>query len=909
MNCRTSSCTPRFLAVAVIAILMVAGTAAWAQEETASCPTSPSYAPDFSGNQSCLARNPSSGTTPVFAGTSPTVFQLTSGTANQTGATWYTTPQVVQNGFTSSFQFQFTSPSSPPADGIAFVIQNSSASAIGYTGGNGGALGYGDADASINPSTGAGIPNSLAIEFDTFQNAWDPAAVNGSVSHVAVQSCGTGPNTSHHNQLCGGNSGSNSTLGAPVVTPNMSDGAIHNVTITYFAACSTCSPATPANLHVKLDGVDLYPNGVNADLSSIGLGDGGTAFVGFTGATGGDFETQNILNWEFTPQQLLQGSPINPNNPANLFQPFVFNNTTGNQVEVDFDYTTAFNTVSGDPTSNLIVVSKTIPTVSDQGISQATYQAMVAGTSLATTSCFTANGEGTDGSGNPLCAQMTITCTNANSSTPAGDNCPQSTQRNLYWALRLDTPGTGMSIPVGAAPVVPEGSDNWSALPGSCVFEGPETGNLCPQSTLTQFELVSLDNGPRSGGTGTTTNSSFVAGCCEPEWNTVPSIPMWSNSTAVPVSFTAFPPNPASQSNNWVAAPNKSITWGEEALNATPDTTFPVPGDTLIVNPNPTGVAGKTTCPTAWPTPGTVPPSFTTPAGQTVMVSGPGVYEVHFFSTACDNQEELAFPAIISAASPNNVAAFKTASFGVDMTKPTISTPVLNGGIGNNTFGPGSNATASFICTDDLSGLAGCGKNVLPLPVSYGPAQQPPTVGPRAGLLSQNVSGYPVPTSTVGLQTLTVYATDLAGNQSSASAQYCVGYKIVSVDNAGNLGFTAPVLNPGPNPASPNINSASVNQAIPLQIAVTDCNGNPVTNLALAPAGTVVLSAANAGVCKVDTTDNTISTAAAGNSGWQNLGGGIYQYNWKPLPPKGSCLSFSLNLGDGIAHTAYFSFK
>ena len=46
------------------------------------------------------------------------------------------------------------------------------------------------------------------------------------------------------------------------------------------------------------------------DLSSIGLGDGGTAFVGFTGATGGDFETQDIQSWIFTPTQ--KGDPINP---------------------------------------------------------------------------------------------------------------------------------------------------------------------------------------------------------------------------------------------------------------------------------------------------------------------------------------------------------------------------------------------------------------------------------------------------------------------------------------------------------------------------------------------------------------------------------------------------------------------
>jgi hypothetical protein len=462
-----------------------------------------------------------------------------------------------------------------------------------------------------------------------------------------------------------------------------------------------------------------------------------------------------------------------------------------------------------------------------------------------------------------------------------------------------------MSIPSSSAPTLAEGSDTWS--PNNCTFTpgSPEGGKLCPQSTLTQFELLTTDNGPRPGGTGTTTNSTFIAGCCQVEWNTVPSIPAWSKSTTVPVSFTTYPPTPATPSNNWVAAPNQAITWGEENLGATPDTTFPVPGDQTATNPTP--------CPSTWPTPGTVPPTFTASGG--VTAPGPGVFEVHFFSDACDNQEELAFPGTVSTGSPNNVASFKTASFGVDQTAPTVSTPVLSGGLGNNTFGLGTNPTASFTCTDPLvsgaaSGIAGCGNKVTPSPGNAPTQTSAPRLPPApSGPLTQTVTGFAVPTSISGPQTLTVYATDEAGNQSSASAPYCVGYKIVSTDNAGNIGFTAPVLNPGPNPAVPNINSASVHQAIPLQVTVTDCNGNPVTNLALAPTGTVVLSAANAYICKVDIADNSISTAAAGNSGWQNMGGGIYQYNWKPLPPKGACLSFSLNLGDGIPYTAYFTFK
>ena len=276
----------------VFIVLTAVGSApqALAQEL---CPASPAYTPDFSSNRTCLTPNDNAAI--VGGEASPFVLQLTPNLVNQTGSAWYNTLQVVQNGFTTNFQFQLTPAGG--ADGIAFVIQNSSTSAIGFTGGNGGALGYGDADASTNPSTGAGIPNSLAIEFDVFQNSWDLAG-----SHVAVQSCGTGPNTSHHDQFCGGD-GPNPTLGAPVLTSSsLADGNVHTVTIKYSVACPSCTPSTSANkIHVILDGTDMNPGGVDVDLASLlTLGEGGTAYVGFTGATGALTETQNILSWTFS---------------------------------------------------------------------------------------------------------------------------------------------------------------------------------------------------------------------------------------------------------------------------------------------------------------------------------------------------------------------------------------------------------------------------------------------------------------------------------------------------------------------------------------------------------------------------------------------------------------------------------
>jgi len=636
---------------------------------------------------------------------------------------------------------------------------------------------------------------------------------------------------------------------------------------------------------------------------------------------------------EETPQAIAQitqtGQPMNPGSTANLKQDFIFNNATGGLVEFGFDYNTAYNTPNPDPDpSDLTVQTDTVPTIAVGKITPATYTEMVANTSLATTSCLLDPGLGTDANNNPLyCPVFTLTCTNTganNGQPPAGDACPQSAERNLLFNEQIDA-SSNVTLPSNTAVTLAMGSDTWS--PGNCNLIGGETGDLCPQSELTAFQLAKDGClGCKGGGTGTLSNSTFVFGQGEPEWSTVPvNLPAWTNNTTVNFSLTSTPPNigcgAAADCNGWVASPNKSITWGYEAVGATPDTTFPVTvprRDTTVLNTAMNPPIAPCTNSATWPIFGTVPPTATTPSQQ---ISGltPGVtYEIHFFSTACDNQEELAFP-LTSAGAPlnQNLATFKTASFEVDTQAPTITNLALIGGTGinNNAFAPGATVTASFTCNDNLSGLAKCG-NALPAVQQPGvQTGQPVTtarVGPTAGPLNQAVNNFTVTApKTAGQQTLTVYATDLAGNQSSASVNYYVGYCVTSMDNAGNIGFTAPVLNPGGG-ALPNVNSASASQAIPMKITVTDCNGNPVTNLTLGSpygAGTVLLTAGTSSVCAADNPDNTLSTGAAGNSGWQNLGSGIYQYNWQPRPPKGTCASFTLNLGDGIPYTAYFKFK
>ena len=276
----------RFFVVAVIAVVGVGVTPALAQS------------PDFSSFTSTtnLAFN---GNAALFPATSPTVLRLTPAQGNQTGSAWFNVQQPVKNGFTTTFTFKITGGAGSPTsgDGIAFVIQNAAAGvgAIGYTGGNGGALGYGDSDGSTNPSEGQGIANSIAIEFDTYDNEpWDRASHN----HVAIQSCGQGRNTSASLPACGGTGGlPNSTFGfLPLTSPSFTDGESHTVTVTY---TPPSAGSGPGSLVVTVGNQSLS---ASVNLDTLLALNNGNAYVGFTAATGASVENHDITSWTLQAQ-------------------------------------------------------------------------------------------------------------------------------------------------------------------------------------------------------------------------------------------------------------------------------------------------------------------------------------------------------------------------------------------------------------------------------------------------------------------------------------------------------------------------------------------------------------------------------------------------------------------------------
>ncbi|HTC67135.1 MAG TPA: chitobiase/beta-hexosaminidase C-terminal domain-containing protein [Candidatus Acidoferrum sp.] len=177
--------------------------------------------------------------------------QLSDTSRNFEASSAFWNQQVNVQTFTSDFTFQITNPG---ADGITFTIQGRTPTALGVVGGS---LGY------------AGIPNSLAVKFDIYNNAGEGTNstglyLNGAVPTVPATDIGGGVNL----------------LSGDVMGVHMSyDGAKLAVTI---VDTSNPSQTFTTNWTVNIPGTV-----------------GSTAYVGFTGATGGLVSTEQILTWSY----------------------------------------------------------------------------------------------------------------------------------------------------------------------------------------------------------------------------------------------------------------------------------------------------------------------------------------------------------------------------------------------------------------------------------------------------------------------------------------------------------------------------------------------------------------------------------------------------------------------------------
>jgi Bacterial lectin len=470
------------------------------------CPASPGYSPDFSTNQSCLTPN---GTNSGYSGSPSfappatpessvsTVLRLTANQGGWATSSWYQTPQVVANGFTTTFSFQLGSTSTYNADGFAFVIQNSSLSALG-----GGGCGIGFGGSSSGCATSNGIANSVAIEFNTYPNG---AGVDPSSDDVTIQNCG-GITPNRVDSSC--SLKSNDLTGKI----NLTDGAVHVAAITYTpSALSTCGVTgtqTCSTLDVVLDGVDLFPGGVFFDITTIGLS-GSSAYVGFTAGTGGGNDDQDILSWTFTPQGQSQTGTITPGQTT----PTVFN-INGGFVEGSPTSGYTFTAQETDTTQQLQMVVTAIP------ISQQACTALVqANQKFKTAECFVYQNGG--GQGKDTAVLFEVTCPPAGSCGSSSNPFDAELGTSFNFFCTADTPSENVPLQCGVPPLpFSFGFPNLTSadgLPsvGLLKGEGPDAVHPCTpdpdgatplfqSNQINTFALGDTSGGAKGGSGGTT---------------------------------------------------------------------------------------------------------------------------------------------------------------------------------------------------------------------------------------------------------------------------------------------------------------------------------------------------------------------------------------------------------------------
>jgi hypothetical protein len=182
------------------------------------------------------------------------ILRLTDGSFRQAGSAWSTEKVDITGSFESTFKV-WLHHGTPGADGIAFLVQSDGPRALG---GWGGGLGY------------RGIRNSVAVEFDTYQNTTDPSS-----NHLAVVLAG---NPDRH--------AATAESGVPLY------GRPFSARVSYDA------PAHDLKVYVKslrAGATEQLMLDQTVDLgASVGAGQ---AWLGFTGSTGYVTSKQDIYSW------------------------------------------------------------------------------------------------------------------------------------------------------------------------------------------------------------------------------------------------------------------------------------------------------------------------------------------------------------------------------------------------------------------------------------------------------------------------------------------------------------------------------------------------------------------------------------------------------------------------------------
>jgi hypothetical protein len=186
--------------------------------------------------------------------------RLTPALGNQSGSVFSTNSISLglNASFSTFFSFEILNRGGlgNGADGLTFTVQTNSNS----VGGIGGGIGY------------EGIPNSMAVEFDTFDNS-----EFGGSNHVGIDLNGS----------------VTSVVTTGLLSPDFDNGQVWFAWVDYNGMTSVLQ-ARWSQSNVR-PAAAMLTHTVN--LPTV-LG-GNNAFVGFTSGTGGGFGEHNILSWAF----------------------------------------------------------------------------------------------------------------------------------------------------------------------------------------------------------------------------------------------------------------------------------------------------------------------------------------------------------------------------------------------------------------------------------------------------------------------------------------------------------------------------------------------------------------------------------------------------------------------------------
>jgi hypothetical protein len=223
--------------------------------------------------------------------------QLTDATAQpEAGAAWYATPVNVQS-FTTNFTLQFVN---AKANGMTFTIQNqpaaSSDTSILYVSGGANALGNNASGLGYSGSTGgsggqiAGLLSSVAVKFDLY---------SGSGDATGLYTNGADPS---QNSIDMSSSGVNLKSGDPLAVSLSYNGTTLAMTITDTKTQGSFSKSWAINIPATVGG--------------------NTAYVGFTGGTGGLTAVQDVMAWTYSTSagsgQSTTPAPTVPDPPTNV---------------------------------------------------------------------------------------------------------------------------------------------------------------------------------------------------------------------------------------------------------------------------------------------------------------------------------------------------------------------------------------------------------------------------------------------------------------------------------------------------------------------------------------------------------------------------------------------------------------